>query len=183
MLYPVRHRRFRQRKVRARVIDFFVAHLAIYFQHAVVVFEHVAGDGAREGILHVGVYVHLHHSVFERLVNLAEGRPRAAVKHKIKARSLTVSLNDSILAFFQDARLQLYMSGFIDAVERQGFNRRLSSIRFHYHPVTLLCPENPLKRKATHAHTKTTVQEKVYGCHKKFVANLEGKKRSITAFF
>ena len=70
-----------------------------------------------------------------------------------------------------------------DAVERQGFNRRLSSIRYHYHPVTLLCPENPLKRKATHAHTKTTVQEKVYGCHKKFVANLEDKKRSITAFF
>ena len=30
--------------------------------------------------------------VIERFVNLAERRPRATVKHKIKARSLTVRL-------------------------------------------------------------------------------------------
>jgi hypothetical protein len=58
----------------------------------------------------------------------------------------------------------------------------LSSIRFHYHPVTLLCPENPLKCKTAHAHPKTTVHEKVYGCHKKIVVSLEEKKRSITVF-
>src|SRR6202008_5010771 len=56
-------------------------------------------------------------TIIERPLNLRERGPRAAVKHKIKARSLTVRLNDSILAFFQHAGLQLYMSGFIDAMD------------------------------------------------------------------
>ena len=41
------------------------------------------------------------------------------MKLKIEARSLTVRLNDSILAFFQygGLQLQLYMPGFIDAMD------------------------------------------------------------------
>jgi hypothetical protein len=35
----------------------------------------------------------------------------------VEARSLAVRLNDSVLAFFQDAGLQLHMPGFIDAVD------------------------------------------------------------------
>src|SRR6516164_10642455 len=39
------------------------------------------------------------------------------MKHKMEARSLTVRLNDSILAFFQHAGFELYMPGFIDAMD------------------------------------------------------------------
>src|SRR6516165_4990513 len=49
--------------------------------------------------------------------------------------------------------------------------------------MTLLCPENSLKSKVAHAHTKTTVGEEVHCCYKKFVAGLEQKKGAIAAFF
>ena len=49
--------------------------------------------------------------------------------------------------------------------------------------MALLCPENSLKSKAAHPHTKTTVREEVRGCHKKFVTNFEQKEGAIAAFF
>src|SRR6516162_2965788 len=49
--------------------------------------------------------------------------------------------------------------------------------------MMLLCPENSLKSKVAHAHTQTTVGEKVHCCYKKFVADLEQKKGAVAAFF
>ena len=49
--------------------------------------------------------------------------------------------------------------------------------------MALLCPENSLKSKAAHTHTKTTVREEVGSCHKKSVANFEQKEGAIAAFF
>lgn len=49
--------------------------------------------------------------------------------------------------------------------------------------MMLLCPENSLKSKVAHAHTKTTVGEEVHCCYKKFVAALEQEKGAIAAFF
>ena len=48
--------------------------------------------------------------------------------------------------------------------------------------MMLLCPENSLKSKVAHAHTKTTVGEEVNCCYKKFVADLEQKKGAVAAF-
>jgi hypothetical protein len=49
--------------------------------------------------------------------------------------------------------------------------------------MTLLCPENSLKGKVAHAHTKATIGEEVHCRYKKFVADLEQKKGAIAAFF
>jgi hypothetical protein len=49
--------------------------------------------------------------------------------------------------------------------------------------MALSCPENSIKSKVAHAHTKTTVAEEVHCCYKKFVADLEQKKGAIAAFF
>src|SRR5699024_503848 len=47
----------------AGVVLLLVADLAVDLQHAGVVLQHPAGDRAREGVLGVGVDVHLHHAV------------------------------------------------------------------------------------------------------------------------
>ena len=58
--------------VRARVVDLLVADLALDLEHAVVVLEHVVHDRAGERVLGVGVDVHLHDAVVQRLVDLRE---------------------------------------------------------------------------------------------------------------
>src|SRR5688572_15269046 len=50
-------------EVAAGVVGLLVADLAVDLQDAVVLAEHVAGDRAGEGVLGVGVDVHLHHAV------------------------------------------------------------------------------------------------------------------------
>ena len=52
------------------IIGFLVADFAVHFQHAVVVLEHLPGDRACECVLHVGIDIHFHDAVIERLVDL-----------------------------------------------------------------------------------------------------------------
>ena len=106
-----------EREIRARVIDLLVAHFAVHLQHAVVVLEHVPRDRARERILHVGIDVHLHHAVVERLVDFLLRRARAAVEDEMEARVLAVRLHDRVLALLEHLGPQLHVAGFIDAVD------------------------------------------------------------------
>src|SRR4030095_238166 len=69
-----------------------------------------------EGILHVGVDVHLHDAVVERLVNLVPLRARAAVDHQVEARRLPEGADDGVLAVAEDGRLQLDVPRLVDAV-------------------------------------------------------------------
>ena len=66
------------------VVGLFVSHLAVHFQHSVVMRVHVVGDGPGKGILGVGVDVHLDHAVVDGLVDIIQFRTRAAVKHQVK---------------------------------------------------------------------------------------------------
>lgn len=60
-------------EVVARVVDFFVADFAIEFEDAVVVLEHVMGDREGEGVLGVGVDVHLDDTVAKGFADFFEG--------------------------------------------------------------------------------------------------------------
>src|SRR5699024_12115219 len=68
----------------AWVVGFFIAHIAINFEHAVVVFEHVGGYRAGEGILGVGVNVHLDDAVGHRISNILFGRTGTTVADQIE---------------------------------------------------------------------------------------------------
>jgi len=57
---------------RAGIVGLLLADLAVDLQHAVVVLQHVVRDGAREVVLGVGVDVHLHHAVVQRLPDLLQ---------------------------------------------------------------------------------------------------------------
>src|ERR1700746_2699098 len=49
--------------------------------------------------------------------------------------------------------------------------------------MTLLCPKNTLKSKATHPRTKTTIREQIDCGDEKFIVGVEQKKGAGTAFF
>src|SRR5262245_33726084 len=74
----------------ARVVRLLVADVAIHLQDAVVVAEHVTRDRPGERILRIGVDVHLHNAVVERLPDLREQRPRAAMKHEVERLVLAI---------------------------------------------------------------------------------------------
>ena len=69
----------------ARVVGLLVADLAVDLQHAVVVLEHVVDDRAGEGVLGVGVDVHLHDAV----VDAPRGSPTAASRSRRGRRGRT----------------------------------------------------------------------------------------------
>jgi len=49
--------------------------------------------------------------------------------------------------------------------------------------MTLLCPENSVKRNAAQAYAKTAIREEVHCCQKKLVPNPDQKKGAIAALF
>ena len=110
------HRRFGERHVGARIVGFLVADLAVHPEHAVVVLEAMVGDRAREGVLHVGVDVHLHHAVVQRLVDVAQLRSGSAVEDQVESRRFAERGDDGLLAVLQDRRFQLDLARFVHAV-------------------------------------------------------------------
>ena len=108
---------FREGEIRARIIGLLVANLAVHLQHAIVVLEHVPRHGPGERILHVGIDVHFHHAVVERLVDLRLRRAGAAVEDEMKPRFLAVRLHHCILAFLQHARPQFHVAGLVDSMD------------------------------------------------------------------
>ena len=69
---------------RTRVVLLLVADLAVDLQDAVVVLEHPVRDRASEGVLRVGVDVHLHHAVVDGVGDLLRQRARAAVEDQVE---------------------------------------------------------------------------------------------------
>src|SRR5258708_39515780 len=49
--------------------------------------------------------------------------------------------------------------------------------------MTLPCPKNAFKGKATHPRTKPTIREQIDCCDDKFIVDVEQKKCAVTAFF
>src|SRR5258708_32410362 len=49
--------------------------------------------------------------------------------------------------------------------------------------MTLPCPKNAFKGKATHPRTKPTIREQIDCGDEKFIAGVEQKKGTVTAFF
>ncbi len=88
----------------ARVVHLLVADLAVDLQHAVVVAEHVVGDRAGEGVLGVGVDVHLDDAVVEGLADLLEQRAGAAVEDQVERLVLAVLRADRVLDVLEDRR-------------------------------------------------------------------------------
>src|SRR5262249_25902085 len=87
---PGGHARLARPAVGARVAGALVAHLPVDLEHAVVVREHVPRDRPGEGVLGVGVHVHLDHAVGDRLADFRQRRARAAVEDELERLVLAV---------------------------------------------------------------------------------------------
>ena len=110
----------------AGVVLLLVADLAVDLQHAVVVGEHVRRDGAGEGVLGVGVDVHLHHAEVDGVADLLRGRARAAVEDEVEGARVGAEAElrgGGLLRGLEDLGAQLDVAGLVDAVhvaEGQG---------------------------------------------------------------
>ena len=71
----------------ARVVLLLVADLAVDLEHAVVVGEHVVGDRAGEGVLRVGVDVHLDDAVVDGCGDLLGSEPEPPWKTRSNGRA------------------------------------------------------------------------------------------------
>src|SRR6266542_3795142 len=103
--------------VGARVEGLLDADAAVDPQDAVVVAEHVVGDRPGESILGVGVDVHLHRPVGDRLADLAQQRAGPAVEHQVKRLVPAGAGAHGPLDVVQDPGAQLDVSRLVDAVD------------------------------------------------------------------
>src|SRR5689334_22695012 len=107
------HAGLRRLAPRARVVGLLVADLAVDLQHTVVVAEHVRGDRPGEGVLGVGVDVHLHDAVVDRRADVLGGRARSTVEDQVeRARALALAelLRGSLLGGLEDLGTQLHVA-------------------------------------------------------------------------
>src|SRR5215469_1160043 len=114
---PGGHARLARLAPRTRVVVLLPADVTIYLQDAVVVGEHVPGDGPGERVLGVGVHVHLHHPVRDSLADLFERRPGTAVEDQVARLVLAVLGADGLLDLLQHRRAELHVAGLVDAVD------------------------------------------------------------------
>src|SRR5262249_22520279 len=121
--HPRGHARFGRLAVRARVVRLLVADVAVHLEYAVVVAEHMTRDRAGERVLRVGVDVHLHHTVGERLADLAPRGPRPAVEDQVERLLRAVLGPDCVLDLLEYAGPELHVTRLVYAVhvaERRG---------------------------------------------------------------
>ena len=76
----------------------------------------MVGDRPREVVLGIGVDVHLHHAVVERLADLLQQRAAAAVEDEIERLGLADLLAHRVLDRLQNRRPQLHVARLVDAV-------------------------------------------------------------------
>src|SRR5690606_13644528 len=114
---------------RARVVDLLVADLAVDLQHAVVVAEDVICDRAGEGVLGVGVDVHLDDAVVDRRGDLLGRGPGAAVEDEVEGALLAVLRLDRLLGVLEHLRTELDAAGLVDTVDvAEGQRRQVAAL-------------------------------------------------------
>src|SRR5579875_1709791 len=105
------------------IVRLLAADVAVHLEDAVVVDEHVTGDRPRERVLGVGVDVHLDHAVGDRLADLLQRGPRAAVEDQVERLVDAVLRADRLLDVLEHRRPQLHVPRLVDTVhvaERGG---------------------------------------------------------------
>src|SRR5690606_30015867 len=101
----------------ARVVELLVPDLAVDLEDAVVVLEHEARDRAREGVLRVGVDVHLDDTVGNGRGDLLRGRAGAAVEDEVeRLRARAVLGGDAGLDLTEELGAELDRTRLVDAV-------------------------------------------------------------------
>ena len=114
---------------RARVVHLLVADLTVDLQHAAVVGHDVIDDRAGEGVLGVGVDVHLDDAVRHRVGDLLGRGAGAAVEDEVEWLVLTVLLAALVLDLLEDLRTQLDVSGLVGAVDvAEGEGRDVATL-------------------------------------------------------
>ena len=104
-------------QIGTRIVGFFVADLAVDLEDAVVVFHHVGHDGTGEGVLGIGVDVHLDDAVAEGLADFFERGAGAAVEDEVHLSRSTVFGGDGSLAILEDGGLEFDGAGLVGAVD------------------------------------------------------------------
>src|SRR5699024_8548744 len=107
----------------AGVVGLLIAHFAVDLEHTVIVGEHVRGSRAGEGVLGVGVDVHLDHTVVHCGGDLFGRGAGSAVEHQVERALLADLLADLFLDLAEQLRAQLDVPGLVHAVhvaEGQG---------------------------------------------------------------
>ena len=86
-------------------------------------------DGAREGVLGVGVDVHLHDSVADRLGDLFRTRSRTAVEDEVERSLLADFGADLLLDLTEEFGAQLHIAGLVHAVDvSEGQSREVAAL-------------------------------------------------------
>ena len=86
-------------------------------------------DGAGEGVLGVGVDVHLHDSVADRLGDLFGARSRSAVEDEVEGRVLADFGADLLLDLAEEFGAELHIAGLVHAVDvSEGESREVAAL-------------------------------------------------------
>ncbi len=99
------------------IIELLVSDLSIDLQNRIVVFHHVAHDGSGEGVLGIGIHIHLDDSILQRFPNLLEKAPTPPMEDKIHLGIGPIFLNHRGLPLTQDFRTKLHRSRLIVPVD------------------------------------------------------------------
>ena len=81
-------------EITPRVINLLVTDFTIHLQHAVVILEEVIHNRTCEGVLGIGVDVHLDHPVIQRLANFFKKASTATMKHQVHLSFSTIFGDD-----------------------------------------------------------------------------------------
>lgn len=115
----------------AGVVGAFVADVAVHFEHAVDVFEHVFCDGAAEGVLGVGVHVHFDDSMAEAFLDLFAAGAGAAVEDEIEVGGVAMGGFDEGLAVAKDLGAEFEGAGADAAVDvAKGGGEQVAALVF-----------------------------------------------------
>ena len=98
------------------IVVLLVAHFTVNLEHSVDVFAHVGDDRTGEGVLRIGVDVHLDYAVGNGFADVGEFGTGTAVEDEGHAGRFAVLGDHGFLAVAQDAGLQLDVAGLVHAV-------------------------------------------------------------------
>ncbi len=103
-------------EVAAGIVALLVADFAVNFEHAFDVLRHVSHDGTGEGILGVGVDIHLHHAIVESLLEVAGRGSGSTVEDEVHFSFGAILVGDDFLSVAEDGGLELDRAGLVSAV-------------------------------------------------------------------
>lgn len=108
LLHAVAKRLLGFLEVAAWVVALLVSDFAVDLKHAFDVLSHVSHDGTGERVLRVGIDVHLHDAVVERLLEVIGRSSGTTVEDEVHFCFRAILIGDDFLTVAEDGGLELH---------------------------------------------------------------------------